>query len=230
MIRYESRDGRLNLFRGDSRRLHPIPTASVGVILTSPPYWVRGRGRSSADRYARELAVDFGREWKRVLAPDGDLWLVIGDRHDGIEWVGMDALVIGWLRRTGWRLQQKGIWAQTGSRERWDNRVNYLLRFRIAGRAVRPRGTTLCWMLPLPRAHPDSIWDAIPEPVVRTLLEVSKKRGPVLDPFAGAGTVGRVAARLGREWIGVERDPHMAQVAARRLRLTRVRARSGGAP
>ncbi len=222
MTRYESRDGRLRLFRGDSRRLHPIPTASVGVILTSPPYWIRGRGRASAERYARELAAGFGREWKRVLAPDGDLWLVIGDRHDGIEWVGMDALVIGRLRRTGWRLQSKGFWIQTRSRERWDNRVNYLLRFRKAGHTVRQQGTALCWMLPLPRSHPDSLWDATPEPVVQVLLEVSKKRGPVLDPFAGAGTVGRVAASLGREWIGVERDPRMAQITARRLKLGRV--------
>src|SRR5881628_3252137 len=109
-------------------------------------------------------------------------------------------------------------------RERWDNRVNYLLRFRKVGQVVRPRGTTLCWMLPLPRSHPDSIWDAIPEPVVQTVLEGSKKRGPVLDPFAGAGTVGRVAASLGREWVGVERDPRMARVTARRLRLRLVRA------
>jgi len=79
-------------------------------------------------------------------------------------------------------------------------------------------------MLPLPRSHPASIWDAIPEPVVRTVLEGSKKRGTVLDPFAGAGTVGRVAAFLGREWVGVERDPRMALVTARRLQLRRVRA------
>jgi len=222
MTRYESRDGRLRLFRGDSRRLDPIPTASVGVILTSPPYWIKGRGRASAERYAHDLAVAFGREWRRVLAPDGDLWLVIGDRHDGSEWVGMDGLLTSWLRRGGWRLQSKGLWAQTRSRERWDNRVNHLLRFRKAGCVVRQRGTTLCWMLPLPRSLPDSRWDAIPEPVVETLLEVSKKRGPVLDPFAGAGTVGRVVARQGREWIGVERDPYMAGVAARRLRLRRI--------
>jgi len=102
--------------------------------------------------------------------------------------------------------------------------VNYLLRSRKVGQVARPRGTTLCWMLSLPRSHPDSIWDAIPEPVVRTVLEGGKKRGPVLDPFAGAGTVGRVAASLGREWVGVERDPRMARVTARRLRLRRVRA------
>jgi len=224
VTRYESRDGRLRLFRGDSQCLDQLTSGSVGVILTSPPYWVTGRGRPSAERYAHDLVVGFGREWKRVLAPDGDLWLVIGDRHDGAEWVGMDALVIGWLRRTGWRLQSRGFWLQIRSRERWDNRVNYLLRFRKVGQVVRPRGTTLCWMLPLPRSHPDSIWDAIPEPVVRTVLEGSKKRGPVLDPFAGAGTVGRVAASLGREWVGVERDPRMALITAHRLQLRRAPA------
>jgi DNA modification methylase len=221
MTYYESRDGRIRLFRGDSRRLDAIPSGTVGVILTSPPYWVRGRGRASAERYARDLVRGFAREWDRVLAPGGDLWLVLGDRHDGIEWVGLDALVSAELRRTGWRLQSKGFWAQTRSRERWDNRVNYLLRYRRAGEVLRPRGTTLCWTLPLPRSHPDSSWDAIPEAVVAGLLDVSRRRGPVLDPFAGAGTVGIVAAALGRQWIGVERDPRMAQLSVRRLRLRR---------
>ena len=223
MTRYESRDGRIQLYRGDSRRLAPIPRDSVALIVTSPPYWIKGRGRSSAERYARELAVGFGREWRRVLAPDGDLWLVIGDRHDGSEWVAMDGLVTSWLRRTGWRLQSRGFWAQTRSRERWDNRINYLLRFRKAtGAPVRPRGATLCWMLPLPRSHKDSLWDAMPEAIVEAVLEASRKRGPVLDPFAGAGTTARVAAARGRQWIGVERDPRMAQVTARRFRLRRV--------
>ena len=219
MKRYADQGGRLRLFVGDSRRLGAIATGSVGVILTSPPYWVRGRGRARAEHYARELAARFGPEWRRVLADHGDLWLVIGDRHDGEEWVGIDGLVIRWLRRAGWRLQSKGLWAQVRSRERWDNRVNYLLRFRKAGHPVRPGGATLCFMLPLPRSHPESLWDATPEPVIRAVLAISAKRGAVLDPFAGAGTVGRVVAALGREWIGVERDPRMARLIARRLRL-----------
>ena len=224
MKRYASRDGRLRLFVGDSRRLGAIATGSVGVIVTSPPYWVRGRGRARAERYARELVSGFAREWRRVLADHGDLWLVIGDRHDGIEWVGMDALITDRLRRAGWTPQSTGLWAQGGSRERWDNRVNHVLRFRKAGHPVRPRGATLCWMLPLPRSHQESLWDATPDPVIRGALTLSARRGAVLDPFAGAGTVGRVAAALGREWIGVERDPRMAALTARRLRLRQVRA------
>ena len=214
-------DGRAQLFQADSRDLGQIRSASVGIILTSPPYWISNRGRPAAEHYARQLAVGFGREWRRVLVPDGDLWLVLGDRHNGREWVGFDSLIAGWLRRTGWRLQSKGIWAETGSRERWDNRINHLLRFARAGRRVRPTAATLCWMLPLPRTHPASIWDATPEPVLRALILQSRRRGPVLDPFCGAGTVGRVALGLGREWIGVERDPRMAELTARRLGMTR---------
>jgi DNA modification methylase len=236
--RFESRDGRGCLLVGDSRRLDAIATGSVGVIFTSPPYWVRGRGRASAQAWARRLAVEFGVEWRRVLAPDGDLWLVIGDRHDGAEWLGLDGIVTEWLRRTGWRLQSKGCWAQVRSRERWDNRLNHVLRFRKAGRAVRPDSATLCWMLPLPPSHRESLWDATPAPVIRAALDRSRQRGPVLDPFVGAGTVALVARDAGRAWIGVERDPRMARLAARRLALGRaaqpVRRRgsasSGAAP
>jgi site-specific DNA-methyltransferase (adenine-specific) len=223
VIAFARKDGRARLYQGDSRDLSQIPTASVGVILTSPPYWVSDSRRASADRYARRLAVGFGREWRRVLARDGDLWLVVGDRHNGREWIGFDALVTAWLRRTGWRLQSKGIWAETRSRERWDNRINYLLRFRKAGSRVRPTGATLCWMLPLPRTHPESIWDATPEPVLRALLLASRARGTVLDPFCGAGTVGEVALDTGRRWVGVERDPRMARLTARRLGMRRCR-------
>jgi DNA modification methylase len=232
MSLFASRDGRGRLLRGDARRLDGIADGEVGVIVTSPPYWVRGRGLASADRYARRLAVEFAGPWRRVLARDGDCWLVLGDRHDGREWVGLDGLVTRWMRRTGWTLQAKGCWAQVGSRERWDNRINYVLRFRKAGaHPARPRSTTLAWMLPLPRSHGESRWDATPKALIRRVLAVSAKRGAVLDPFLGAGTVALVAARQGRRWIGVERDRHMAALAVRRLQLRPVRTRgraSGG--
>lgn len=219
---YASRDGSQRLFVGDSRRLDSIASGSVGVIFTSPPYWQVGRGVAAADRYARTLALEFGPEWRRVLAADGDLWLVVGDRHDGREWAGIDGLLTSWLRRSGWSLQAKGCWAQTRSREPWYDRINHVLRLRKTGRAARPTPTTLCWMLPLPRSHRDSLWDATPASVIRTALAESARRGPVLDPFAGAGTVGLVARAMGREWIGVERDRRMALLVARRLRLRRV--------
>ena len=43
-------------------------------------------------------------------------------------------------------------------------------------------------------------------------------RGVVLDPFAGAGTVGLVADKLGRDSILIELDPSYAEMAAERIR------------
>jgi modification methylase len=39
----------------------------------------------------------------------------------------------------------------------------------------------------------------------------------VLDPFFGTGTTGAVARRLGRHFIGIERDPAYAEAAAARI-------------
>jgi site-specific DNA-methyltransferase (adenine-specific) len=44
--------------------------------------------------------------------------------------------------------------------------------------------------------------------------------GVVLDPFFGTGTVGLVAARHRRDWLGVELSPAFARLANRRLRST----------
>jgi DNA modification methylase len=220
VVYYRSVDSRGVLLVGDSRKLSMLPARSVAAILTSPPYWVRGRGVASAARYAGFLATQHGREWRRVLRRDGDLWLVLGDRHDGREWIGVDALVVDAFRRSGWSLQARGLWAEHPSKARWDERVNHVLRFKLAGRRSLPPEATLCWRLPIPWSPPGSLWDATPPLVVRRLLELSVN-GPVLDPFFGSGTVGMVATRLGRPWIGVERDPSQARVATRRLRLER---------
>jgi DNA modification methylase len=220
LLSFTSDDNQGLLFVRDSRSLPMIPAQSVAVILTSPPYWVRGRGRESAARYVRQLAHEFGREWRRVLKPRGDLWLVIGDRHDGNEWIGVDELVANRFRQSGWSLQAKGLWAEYPSSSRWDERVNYLLRFKKRGARSLPPKTTLCWRLPLPDLPKRSLWNGTPHAVIRELLSLSP-HGTVLDPFFGSGAVGIVAARAGRAWIGVERDPLQARIAARRLHLRR---------
>ena len=39
----------------------------------------------------------------------------------------------------------------------------------------------------------------------------------VLDPFAGAGTTGLVALRLGRRFVGIELSPEYVEMAKRRI-------------
>jgi site-specific DNA-methyltransferase (adenine-specific) len=45
------------------------------------------------------------------------------------------------------------------------------------------------------------------------------RRGLVLDPFFGTGTVGLVAQELGRDWLGIELNPEFARMAEERLGL-----------
>jgi modification methylase len=39
----------------------------------------------------------------------------------------------------------------------------------------------------------------------------------ILDPFFGSGTTGAVAKKLGRNWIGIERDKKYVKVAQKRI-------------
>ncbi len=47
------------------------------------------------------------------------------------------------------------------------------------------------------------------------------KPGVVADPFMGAGTVGLVAERFGRDWVGVEINPAFVRLATERIESAR---------
>jgi len=54
----------------------------------------------------------------------------------------------------------------------------------------------------------------------RVLLACTKPGDVVLDPFFGTGTTGAVARRLGRRWIGIEREKAYVKVATQRIEST----------
>jgi DNA modification methylase len=57
-----------------------------------------------------------------------------------------------------------------------------------------------------------------PEELVgRPLLATCPPEGVVLDPFFGSGTVGVVAEKYGRDWIGIELNPDYAKLAMSRI-------------
>jgi modification methylase len=51
----------------------------------------------------------------------------------------------------------------------------------------------------------------------RVILASSNPGDVVLDPFFGSGTTGAVAKKLGRNWIGIERDKKYIKVAQKRV-------------
>ncbi|MFT3896076.1 MAG: site-specific DNA-methyltransferase [Anaerolineales bacterium] len=51
----------------------------------------------------------------------------------------------------------------------------------------------------------------------RLIMASSNPSDVVLDPFFGSGTTGAVAKKLGRNWIGIERDKKYIKVAQKRI-------------
>jgi modification methylase len=57
-----------------------------------------------------------------------------------------------------------------------------------------------------------------PEALLYRVVMASSNPGDVvLDPFFGTGTTGAVAKKLGRNWIGIERDKKYAKIAQKRI-------------
>jgi modification methylase len=70
--------------------------------------------------------------------------------------------------------------------------------------------------------HPTQKPEAL---LYRVLLASTKLGDVVLDPFFGTGTTGAVAKKLGRHFIGVERDPTYR--AAARARIDAIQPATG---
>lgn len=104
---------------GDCRDiLKTIPSNSVNCCVTSPPYFnlrdynAPGQiGREkSPEEYINELAAVF-EEVKRVLKPDGTLFLNLGDSYGkGKQILGIPWRVAFALQADGWYLRQDIIW------------------------------------------------------------------------------------------------------------------------
>lgn len=191
------------------------------------------------DQFASMAVYDkFTREWlteaRRVLKPDGGLW-VIGSYHN-IFRVGSILQDLGfWIlndivwRKTNPMPNFRGtrftnahetlIWASMGEKSRYH--FNY--------RAMKTLNDELQmrsdWVMPIcagaerlkengKKAHPTQKPEAL---LYRVLLATTEKGDVVLDPFFGTGTTGAVAKRLGREWIGCEREDFYRDVAMKRI-------------
>lgn len=72
------------------------------------------------------------------------------------------------------------------------------------------------WSMPENTPHPTQK----PEKLMAKLILASSNKGDlVLDPFAGSGTTAVTAKKLGRHFIGIEREKEYAALAIRRLQL-----------
>ena len=193
------------------------------------------------DRFGSFADYDaFTRGWlaeaHRVLKPTGTLW-VIGSYHN-IFRVGVALQDIGF-----WVLNDV-VWRKTNPMpnfrgRRFTNAHETMIwcakdkdakAYTFNYDAMKALNDDLQmrsdWVLPIcsggerlkdgkgQKAHPTQKPESL---LHRVILSSSNPGDLVLDPFFGTGTTGAVAKRLGRRWLGIERDETYARLAADRL-------------
>ncbi|HUS95560.1 MAG TPA: site-specific DNA-methyltransferase [Hyphomicrobiaceae bacterium] len=211
----------------DGDLLRPNNTVVDGVHQD----WDKFSSFEAYDRFSRSWLA----ECQRVLKPNGAIW-VIGSYHN-IFRLGTA------LQDLGYWLQNDVIWRKTNPMpnfrgKRFTNAHETLI---WAGRDQSARVTfnyesmkasnddlqmRSDWLFPIcsgperlknatgRKAHPTQKPEAL---LHRIVLACSNPGDVILDPFFGTGTTGAVAKRLGRKWIGIERDPEYAGAAQFRI-------------
>ncbi len=195
------------------------------------------------DKFDSLTAYDnFTRDWlmqaRRLLKDDGTLW-VIGSYHniyrvgallqDEGFWILNDII---W-RKTNPMPNFRGtrftnahetlLWCSKGEKARYT--FNYQA-MKALNEDVQMRSD---WLFPIcsgaervkddagDKAHPTQKPEAL---LYRVVLACTRPGDVILDPFFGTGTTGAVARRLGRRWIGIERERPYVEVARERIAST----------
>jgi modification methylase len=192
------------------------------------------------DRFTDFAAYDaFTREWltecRRVLRRDGTIW-VIGAYHNVFR-LGTALQDLGFwlLNDVVWRkanpmpnfrgrrftnAHETLIWAAREPASRY--RFNYAA-MKTLNDDLQMRSD---WFIPLctgaerlkgedgRKLHPTQKPEAL---LHRVILACTQPGEVVLDPFLGSGTTAAVARRLGRRFIGIEREPLYAAAAEARI-------------
>ncbi|MEO7222680.1 MAG: site-specific DNA-methyltransferase [Devosia sp.] len=181
----------------------------------------------------------FTRAWlaaaRRLLKPDGAIW-VIGSYHN-IFRVGtaLQDLDFWMLNDVIWRkanpmpnfrgtrftnAHETLIWAAR------DKKSRVTFNYEAMKQANEDTQMRSDWLFPIctggerltdkdgDKVHPTQK----PEPLLFRILNATTKPGDVvLDPFFGTGTTGAVAKKLGRRFIGIERDDTYIAAALKRI-------------
>ena len=196
------------------------------------------------DQFSSFAVYDkFTREWlaaaRRLLKPDGAIW-VIGSYHN-IFRVGAAMQDAGFwmLNDVVWRksnpmpnfrgkrltnAHETLIWASKEEGAKYTFNYEAL---KALNDGVQMRSD---WVLSICTGH-ERLKDAAgdkahptqkPESLLHRVLVATTNPGDVvLDPFFGTGTTGAVAKKLGREYIGIEREAAYREVAEKRLARVR---------
>ncbi|MBL6930738.1 MAG: site-specific DNA-methyltransferase [Rhodospirillales bacterium] len=185
---------------------------------------------------------DYTRDWlkaaRRVLKANGTLW-VIGSYHN-IFRVGSQ------LQDMGFWMLNDVVWRKTNPMPNFRGRrftnahetliwcaknkdSKYLFNYEAMKNLNDDLQMRSDWELPIctgherlkkngQKAHPTQKPESL---LYRVILSSTEVGDVVLDPFFGTGTTGAVAKKLGRKFIGLEREAEYVKIAKERIKMVR---------
>jgi len=191
-------------------RLKRMPSKSVDLVLTDPPYGIRHARSRGANSIFRPFTP---KSWDSAI-PSANIFremLRVGRRH--IIWGGnyyahilpsTNAWLV-WYKSDGLPSLQFSdcelAWTSCPTNSK-------VFNCRHRGGLKDSKETLV--------AHPTQ--KALE--VMKWCIDLFSKSGDtVLDPFLGSGTSGVAAKLLGRQFIGIERDPEYMTIASKRIAL-----------
>jgi site-specific DNA-methyltransferase (adenine-specific) len=195
--------GNATLYLGDCREI--LPTLSkVDAVVTDPPYGIGKDGQikttgGNGGRKAHEF-----RNWD-AERPSQDVFdLIVSAAPEAIIWGGN--YFADMLPATGkWLVWDKGQRINQSDGE---------LAWTSHGGALRIKTMNRVELLIDGTDHPTQKPIKLMHWCISQLREAGQS---ILDPFMGSGTTGVAAVRMGRKFIGIERDPDYFDIACKRI-------------
>lgn len=202
------------VINGDCQEvLRQLPSASVDMVLTDPPYLVRYQ-----DKAGRRIINDDNNRWMfpafaelyRVMKPDSYCVSFYG-------WGRADRFLNVW-RECGFHPVGHFVWvkqyASTVRHVQMKHESAYLLAKGFPKLPANPPPDVLPWKYTGNRLHPTQKPVASLTPLIEAFCPVG---GIVLDPFGGSGSTGIAARMLKRRFILIEKDAGYYAAAHNRL-------------
>lgn len=238
--------GGCTLILGDAHEI--VPTLSgIDCVVTSPPYnqmtgmmrppsgsWAKKDfGRAFVDKWQSDGYTDDTPEpeyqdqqatlfaaIRQVCSSTASLFY-----NHQIRWRdGVLLHPVDWFKPDGWRLRSEIIWDRGGGMMfnarmfcRFDERVLWFTAGKQWTWNQDHVGLGTIWRIPREqnKEHPVAFPLQLP---MNCIGAATKPCDMVLDPYSGSATTGLACVRLGRRFIGIERDPRYFEIAVRRIR------------
>lgn len=235
-------DQKLTSICGDAiEELKKIPSASIRLITTDPPYNLNKNYGNNQDKLQFEDYLEFSRQWlreaKRVLTADGTIYVFMGMRYISYIYTILEQeLGMTFNSWITWFYTQ-GIGKTKGFSPRHDdilmftkdpkNFVFHLDEVRVPQKYYRSVNN-------MRGANPGNVWEFShmhycnknrkshptqkPEGLFERMILASSDPGDtVLDPFVGSGTALRVCQQTERSGIGIDINPEYIEMTRARL-------------